>query len=207
METNLSKEKFIGEILQDHRLGNLKKYTQKWARPEQACMLSHFSYVQLFATPWTAAHQALLSREFSRQEYWSGMPFLPPRDLPESVIKPMSLMSLALAGGFFTTSATWELRRFYTTRKQEPLNQCGHKSMARTECPTVIIFVSGWNDPQVYFVHCSPFLVAQHGERQYVKLWFPLWKVGTWITISTRPRNIVGRRNFWRENQGVVRKR
>ena len=69
-------------------------------------MLSHFSYVQLFATPWTAAHQALLSREFSRQEYWSGMPFLPPGDLPEPVIKPMSLMSLALAGGFFTTSAT-----------------------------------------------------------------------------------------------------
>ena len=114
METNLSKEKFIGEILQDHRLENLKKYTQKWARPERACMLSHFSRVWLFATPWTAAHQALLSREFPRQEYWSGMPFLPPGDLPDPGIEPMSLMLLALAGGFFTTSANWEeLRRFY----------------------------------------------------------------------------------------------
>ena len=105
METNLSKEKFIGEILQDHRLGNLKKYTQKWARPEQACMLSHFSYVQLFATPWTAAHQALLSREFSRQEYWSGMPFLPPGDLPDPGIEPVSP---ALAGGFFSTEPHWK---------------------------------------------------------------------------------------------------
>ena len=40
-----------------------------------ACMLSLFSHVQLCATPWTAAHQALLSTGFSRQEYWSGLPF------------------------------------------------------------------------------------------------------------------------------------
>ena len=108
METNLSKEKFIGEILQDHRLGNLKKYTQKWARPEQACMLSHFSYVQLIVTLWTAAHQALLSMGFSRQEYWSGLPCSPLGDLPNPGIEPASPMSPALAGGFFTTSATWE---------------------------------------------------------------------------------------------------
>ena len=48
------------------------------------------SCVQLFATPWTAANQAPLSRVFSRQEYWSGLPFLPPRDLPDPEIKPMS---------------------------------------------------------------------------------------------------------------------
>ena len=60
----------------------------------------------ILCDPVTIAYQALLSREFSRQEYWSGMPFLPPGDLPEPVIKPMSLMYLALAGGFFTTSAT-----------------------------------------------------------------------------------------------------
>ena len=36
-----------------------------------------------FATPWTVAHQALLSMGFSRQEYWSGLPFLPPRDLSD----------------------------------------------------------------------------------------------------------------------------
>ena len=45
---------------------------------------------------------------FSRQEYWSGLPFPPPVDLPDLGIEPASLMSPALAGGFFTASATWE---------------------------------------------------------------------------------------------------
>ena len=58
--------------------------------------------------PWTAAHQAPLSMEFPRQEYWSGWPCLPPGDFPNRGIKPMSLTSSALEGGFFTTSATWE---------------------------------------------------------------------------------------------------
>ena len=43
-----------------------------------------------------------------RQEYWSGLPFPPPGDLPNPEIEPASLMSPALAGGFFTTSAIWE---------------------------------------------------------------------------------------------------
>ena len=45
---------------------------------------------------------------FSRQEYWSGLPFPPPGDLPDPGIKLASLESPALAGGFFTISATWE---------------------------------------------------------------------------------------------------
>ena len=45
---------------------------------------------------------------FSRQEYWSGLPYPSPGDLPYPGIKPMSVASLALAGGFFTTSATWD---------------------------------------------------------------------------------------------------
>ena len=69
-------------------------------------MLGHFSHVQLFAMLWTIAHQALLSMGFSRQEYWSGLPHPPPGDLPEPEIKPVSLMSPVLAGGFLTTSAT-----------------------------------------------------------------------------------------------------
>ena len=56
----------------------------------------------------TVALQAPVSMGFSRQEYWSGLPFPPPGDLPDPGIKPMTLMSPALAGGFFTTSATWE---------------------------------------------------------------------------------------------------
>ena len=75
------------------------------------CMLSRFSRVHLFVT-WTIACQAPLSMVFSRQEYWSGgCQALPPGDLPGPGIKPLSLKSLtspALAGRFFTTSATWE---------------------------------------------------------------------------------------------------
>ena len=52
------------------------------------CVLSHFSCVRLFVTLWTAAHQAPLSVEFSRQEYWSGLPCPPPGDFPSPGIKP-----------------------------------------------------------------------------------------------------------------------
>ena len=48
------------------------------------------------------------SMEFSRQEYWSGLPFPPPGDLPCARTEPASLTSSALTDGFFTTSATWE---------------------------------------------------------------------------------------------------
>ena len=71
-------------------------------------LLSHFTRVQLFVTLWTVAHQALLSMEFSRQEYWSGLPCPPSGNLSNRRIESTSLMSPALAGGFFTTSATWE---------------------------------------------------------------------------------------------------
>ena len=60
------------------------------------CVLSH---VRLFAAPWTVACQAPLSREFSRQQYWSGLPFPSPGDLSHPGIEAVSL---ALAGGFFT---------------------------------------------------------------------------------------------------------
>ena len=72
------------------------------------CMLSHFIRVQLFVTLWTVAHQVPLPMGFSRQEYWSGLPCPPPGDLPEPGIKPTSLTSPALAGGFFITSASWK---------------------------------------------------------------------------------------------------
>ena len=52
--------------------------------------MKSLSHVQLFATPWTAAHQAPLSLEFSRQEYWSGLPFPSPGDLPDPGIEPGS---------------------------------------------------------------------------------------------------------------------
>ena len=66
-------------------------------------MLSCFSPVQLFATPWTVAHYVPLSMGFSRQEYWSGLPFPPPGDLPNPGIEPVSPASPAWGGGFLIT--------------------------------------------------------------------------------------------------------
>ena len=72
------------------------------------CVLSCFSHVWLFVTPWTVAHQAPLSMGFSRQEYWSGWPSLPAGDFPNPGIESMSLMSPPLAGGCLTNCAAWE---------------------------------------------------------------------------------------------------
>ena len=76
-----------------------------------ACQVS----VQRFSTLWFIAHQAPLFMGFSRQEYWSGLPSLPPEDLPNPGIKPISLMSPTLAGSFFTTRATWETHTYINT--------------------------------------------------------------------------------------------
>ena len=68
------------------------------------CMCAQsLSPVGLFVTPCTVACQVALSVEFFRQEYWSGLPFPTSRDLPDPGIKPMSLATPALTGGFFTT--------------------------------------------------------------------------------------------------------
>ena len=66
-------------------------------------MLSHFSCVRFCATPWTVARQAPLSIGFSRQEYWSGLPFPSPGDLPELGIEPASPVFPSLADRFFIT--------------------------------------------------------------------------------------------------------
>ena len=74
-----------------------------------ACVLSHFSHVQLFATSWTVALQAPLSMGFSRQEFWSGLLCPAPGESswPRDQIC-VSYVSPALARRFFTTGTTWE---------------------------------------------------------------------------------------------------
>ena len=67
------------------------------------CACSVPELCPFFTTPWTVAHQPPLSMEFFRQEYWSGLPFFPPRDLLDPGIKPASPVSPALASRFFTT--------------------------------------------------------------------------------------------------------
>ena len=73
-----------------------KDYHTKWSKSERNTIwcysytLNSLSHVRLFATPWTVAYQASPSMGFFRQEYWSGLPFPSPRDLPDPGIEPRS---------------------------------------------------------------------------------------------------------------------
>ena len=88
-------------------LGRWIPYTEPPGKPYiTMCVLSRFSHIQLFATIRTEGCQAPLSMRFSRQEYWSGFPCPTPGDLSNPRIKPVCLMSPALAGGYFTTGTT-----------------------------------------------------------------------------------------------------
>ena len=106
---------YISSQILYHLIGKVH-YPKKKKRQERridAYMLSIFSCVRLFVTPWTVAHQAPLSMRFSRQECWSGLP------CPSSGIQPASLLSPALAGRLFTTSVTWEAPREEYTKANE----------------------------------------------------------------------------------------
>ena len=83
--------------------GNVNWLQPLW-RIVCACVLSCFSHVQFFQSPWTVASQAPPSMGFSRQEYWSGLQFPSPGNLPDPGIEPVSVMSPALAGRFLYTN-------------------------------------------------------------------------------------------------------
>ena len=71
----------------------------------------------ILCNPWTVAHQTPLSMGFSRQEYWSGLPFSSPGDLSDPGTEPASFASPSLAGRFFTTEPPANVRyiRYYTS--------------------------------------------------------------------------------------------
>ena len=126
-------------------------------------VLSRFSPVQHFATPLTVARQAPLSMGFSRQEYWSGLPCPPPGDLPNSGIKPVSLRSLALAGGFFTSSTTWEPQTAHTLEWKSSIQGLG-------------CLVQGWVSHHHYLI-----LPSSH--------WSGLDNTGTYLVPSKQMGN------------------
>ena len=78
-----------------------------------ACMLNHFSRVRLFVALWTVDCQGPVSTGFSWKEYWIGLPFPSPGDLPDPGIEPVSLAPSALAGRFFASWATGEAQMLH----------------------------------------------------------------------------------------------
>ena len=77
--------------------GFLKKFCVELALLVEQVKVKSLSRVRLFATPWTVAYQAPPSMGFSRQEYWSGLPFPSPGDLPDLRIEPVSLTPWTVA--------------------------------------------------------------------------------------------------------------
>ena len=110
-------------------------------------MLSHFSRVWLFGTLWTVACQSPLSMGFSGKEYWSGLPFPPPGDLPDPGIKSTSP---ALAGSFFISSTTWE-----TT--EESLN-CSPQWLYHFTFPPAM------NKCSSFFIPLPPYITSFFGK-------------------------------------------
>ena len=107
-------------------------------------MLSCFRHAWLFVTLWTLVLQAPLFMGFSRQEYWSGFPCPPPGDLSNPGIKIVFLTSVALAGGFFTTSATCHLHKWLQrTNRKKPMKTTQlrfyrvHVCSVTQSCPTL----------------------------------------------------------------------
>ena len=90
------KREIEGEVVQEERGGVRVEGT--------ASLAQSLSPILLFGTPWTVTHQAPLSMEFSRLEYWRGLPSPPPGNSFVPGFKPSSLASPAWAGGFFTTA-------------------------------------------------------------------------------------------------------
>ena len=118
----------------------------------EPCVLSVYfgcvlSCIRIFAAPWTVAHQVPLSMEFSKQESWSGLPFPTPRDLLNSGIKPATLTSPALAGGFFTTGTTWEAPCF------------GYQCLIRNMICNHFLPLRSWPFHFIVFFSCTEFLV------------------------------------------------
>ena len=110
-------------------------YQSTWACSSgNNCVLYMLHYILLFAIPWTVAHQAPLSTGFSSQEYWHGLPFPPPGDLPDAGIKVVSLASLALQADSLPR-ATWEAPRNNCTSSWIQRAQCELSCSGRVWCP------------------------------------------------------------------------
>ena len=99
-EMSETQVRFLGceDLLEEGMATHSSILAWKIRGTEEPVVVYSLSLIQLFVTPWTGAHQAPLSMGFSRQECWSGWPFLPPGDVPHLVIKSGSP---ELAGGFF----------------------------------------------------------------------------------------------------------
>ena len=138
--------------------------------------MKSLSHVRLFATPWNVAYQAPLSMGFSRQEYWSGLPFPSPGDLPNPGIEPRSpsLWADALTSeppGKPLLSIIWPSNSIPRSLSERTENTCPHKDLVLRTC---LIFLLGTKRPQVFFTNyqslAGPFKNRSISQRQKLRL-------------------------------------
>ena len=136
------------------------------------CVLSCFNHVWLFATLWTVAHRAPLSMGFSRQEYWSGLSWPPPEDLPNPGVEPTSPVFPASAGSSLPLAPPGNSLVFVL---ESPFPWYGHshsyrmpyhpsESVKQVTCPVEIPKAVSVLEPQLhkpcYFMHLTQSLYA-----------------------------------------------
>ena len=153
------------------------------------------SHVWLFATPWTVAHQALLSMEFSRQEYWSGLPFHTPGKLSHPGIEPMSLVSTAfpaLAGRFFTTLPLGKTHHCYHyLGKVHYLKhgRCSANIISFIHSPLLVLYNTHTHYPRAsihlkclyqLFINTSQIYTIDHRKCHSKLGWFIHWRNLLW---------------------------
>ena len=147
---------------------------KKWVHVTIACLLSHFSRVQLFATLWTVAHQAPLFMGVSRQEYWSGLPFPSPGILSHPGIEPVSLGSPTCAGSFFTTSTTWECQNYIS------INQNKNENRKQQDNPVPSLLLAPCNEGWLPLV----FIIVHAPSLSHVQLFETPWTIACQAPLS-----------------------
>ena len=141
--------------------------------------------VWLFATPGTVPLQPSLSTEFSKQEYWSGLPFPPPGNLPHPGIQSSSP---TLAGGYFTTAPPGKPKEKCTQEKNLAKSNCsckkeaslwehivvrsaGHKSVSSTSAPQRAIMLVMWSSTEVKRQRMTVAYYDLSGEKIMFYFW------------------------------------
>ena len=100
------------------------------------CCLVNKACPTLLPSPWTEAYQAPLSMGCPRPEYWNGLPFSPPVDLPDPEMELTSPVTPALAGGFFTTGPTGKPSLCFSRSVMSNSSQPHESQHARPPCPS-----------------------------------------------------------------------
>ena len=152
------------------------------------CTCTRFIISSSLAAPWTIDHEVPLSVGFSRQEYWSGLPFLPLGDLPDLGIKPTSLVSPVLAGRFFTTEPPGKLCVFDSTKIDHVFPVQGKEEV--TSCVCIWKF-------------CGSKHLQGNCPKAQTSKGFGIEKSCTRY-CSLGERTIIGMRNVWKDLGGSL---